>query len=354
MAEQLSKIVEQLQLVTEMVERNTMQKYGSKASVGEFNSFFYFTNFPAQAWLATTPNSAFRSSARDLIDAHQSAMKIKRDAGQVKEVEHVQGDSKELLRQLMALYFPNQRVEVISERPYSCRVTNRNLESIRYIGKTDAVIKSTDYNIAVLCWEIKNLLVDLEGKGEIAQLAAEVSGELEVMLNLFDFKPLRYTAVLTNGLGFLFIMATIVNGVFVWRHSPLVTHAADAAKMIEGCFAVAAEILRSCSESLNMSMERLHIHDNDGDDSGKHNETRGDDDDDTKSNSQDASSDRTCQVLKGVTGNAVGNNKIGGAKTTENGTETLKSDNSQDYRYAPLTISNVDLFNRMRGGIFSF
>ena len=71
-------------------------------------------------------------------------MKNKRDdTGFVKEVEHVQGESKALLQQLMDLYFPDQYVEMIPERTYSCKIVNRHMESIIYSGKTAAVIKST-------------------------------------------------------------------------------------------------------------------------------------------------------------------------------------------------------------------
>ena len=152
-------------------------------------------------------------------------MKIKRDTGLVNEVAHAQSDSKDLLQQLMNLYFVDKQVVLIPERPYSCKVTNRALESIRYFGKTSAVIKSAECDIAALCWEIKNQLIDLQGKGAIAQTAAEVAGELEAMYNKFDIKPRRYAAVLTNGVAFLFIKATLVNGVYSWTHSPLVSNA---------------------------------------------------------------------------------------------------------------------------------
>eukprot|EP00981_Chlorochromonas_danica_P002882 scaffold575_cov170-Ochromonas_danica.AAC.2 len=64
------------------------------------------------------------------------------------------------------------------------------------------------------------------------------------MLNRFDIKPRKYAAVLTNGVSFLFVMATLINGVYSWTHSLLVTSAAAAARMIEGCFAIADEVLR--------------------------------------------------------------------------------------------------------------
>lgn len=354
MVEQLTKMVEQqtiignqLQYVVELVERKTVKKDGSQASVGEFNRFFSFSIFPAETWLTAPANTAFRNSARDLIRAHQSAMKIKRDAGLVKEVEHVQGESKELLQQLMNLYFYGQHVEIIPERPYSCKITNRALESIRYSGKTDAVIKSTEYDIAALCWEIKNQLIDLRGRAEIAQTAAEVAGELEAMLNRFDIKPPRYAAVLTNGVAFLFIMATLVNGVYSWTHSPLVTNAFSAAAMIEGCFAVAAEVLQLFTESFDVPIERLQL-----DDIGDHAESGGAGDG-AKSGSMGASLGGISRALRSVIGGASGTKTAGGAKTTKKGMGTKKSGNSQDYRFAPLTIPNVDLFNRMRGNIFS-
>jgi hypothetical protein len=347
-AEQLSIIVNQLQYVVELVERKTAQKNGSQASVGEFNRFFSFSIFPAETWLTAPANTAFRNSARDLIRAHQSAMKIKRDAGLVKEVEHVQGESKELLQQLMNLYFHGQHVEIIPERPYSCQITNRALESIRYSGKTDAVIKSTEYDIAALCWEIKNQLIDLRGGGEIAQTAAEVAGELEAMLNRFDIKPPRYAAVLTNGVAFLFIMATLVNGVYSWTHSPLVTNASSAAAMIEGCFAVAAEMLQLFTESFDVPIERLQLDDIDGDDNGDHTESGGAGD-----GAKSGSMGWISRAVRSVIGGASGTKTVGGAKTTKKGMGTKKSGNSQDYRFAPLTMPNVDLFNRMRGNILS-
>lgn len=336
-----------------MVERKTVKKDGSQASVGEFNRFFSFSIFPAETWLTAPANTAFRNTARDLIRAHQSAMKIKRDAGLVKEVEHVQGDSKKLLQQLMDLYFPGEHVELIPERPYSCKVTNRALESIRYSGKTDAVIKSTEYDIAALCWEIKNQLIDLRGGGEIAQTAAEVSGELEAMLNRFDIKPRRYAAVLTNGMAFLFVMATLVNGVYSWTHSPLVTNAASAAAMIEGCFAVATEVLQLFAESFNVPIERLRLDDADGDDRGDHTESGGAGDG-AKSGSKGTSLGGIGRALRSVIGSASGNKTAGEGKVTKKGIGNKKSGDSQDYRFAPLTISNVELFNRMRGSIFSF
>ena len=210
-------MADQLQYIVKMFERKTATKDGSKASVGEFNRFFSFSIFPAEAWLTAPANLAFRNSAHDLIRAYQSDMKSKRDAGSVKGVEHVQGDSKKLLQQLTNIFFHGQHVEIKSERPYSCKITNRSLESIRYSGKTDAVIKSTEYDMAALCWEIKNQLVDLLGGGEIVQTGAEVAGELEAMLNRFDVKPPRYAAVLTNGVAFLFVMATAC----ILGHTPL-------------------------------------------------------------------------------------------------------------------------------------
>jgi len=353
--EQLAIIGNHLQYVVELVERKTAKKDGSQASVGEFNRFFSFSTFPAETWLTAPANTAFRNSARDLIRAHQSAMKIKRNAGLVKEVEHVQGDSKELLQQLMNLYFVGEHVELIPERPYSCKVTNRALESIRYSGKTDAVIKSSEYDIAALCWEIKNQLIDLRGGGEIAQTAAEVAGELEAMFNRFDIKPRRYAAVLTNGVAFLFVMATLVNGVYSWRHSPLVTNAASAAAMIEGCFAVAAEVLQLFTESFDVPIERLHLEDADGDNgSGRDHTESGGAGGSAKSGSLGASLGGINRALRSATSGAAATKASGGANTTKKDIGPKKSVNSQDYRYAPLTMPNVDLFNKMRGGLFSF
>eukprot|EP01036_Dinobryon_divergens_P023310 gene23310-31640_t len=232
MVEQLTIFGNQLQYVIELVERKTALKDGSKASVEEFNRFFSFSIFPAETWLTAPANMTFRNSARDLIRAHQSAMKIKRDAGLVNEVEH---ESKELLQQLTNLYFHGQHVEIIPERPYSCKITNRALESIRYSGKTDAVIKSTERDCADGC---------ISGWG--------AGGHVEQV-------PPRYAAVLTNGVGFLFVMATIVNGAYSWRHSPLVTNAASAAAMIEGSFVVAAEVLQLSTESFDFPIERLQL-----------------------------------------------------------------------------------------------
>ena len=69
-------------------------KEGSQASVGEFRKFFSFSKFPAAIWLTAPANTVLRHSASDLIHSHQLVMKIKRDAGFVNEVEHVQGESK--------------------------------------------------------------------------------------------------------------------------------------------------------------------------------------------------------------------------------------------------------------------
>jgi hypothetical protein len=324
--------------------------------VGDFNRFFSFSIFPAETWL-TAPadtNMAFRNSARELIRSHQAAMKIKRDAGLVNEVAHVQSDSKDLLQQLMDLYFVGEHVELVPERPYSCKVTNRALESIRYSGKTDAVIKSTEYDIAALCWKIKNQLIDLRGGGEIAQTAAEVAGELEAMFNRFDIKPRRYAAVLTNGVAFLFIMATVVNGVYSWTHSPLVTNAASTAAMIEGCFAVAAEVLQLFTESFDVPLERLQLEDADGDDDGGRDHTEsGGASGGAKSGSLGALLGGISRALRSANGGAA-TKTSGGAKTTKKDIGPKKSVKSQDYRYAPLTMSNVDLFNRMRGSLFSF
>ena len=51
-------------------------------------------------------------------------------------------------------------------------------------------------------------------RGEIAQTAAEVAGELEGMFYRFDMKLRIYATVLTNGVAFLFVMATLVNGAY--------------------------------------------------------------------------------------------------------------------------------------------
>jgi hypothetical protein len=353
---QLQNVVgNQLQHVVGLLERKTIEKDGSRASVGEFNNFFSFSPFRADAWVTTTPNEAFRKSASELIRSHQSAMKIKRDEGLVNEVMHVQGDSKDLLQQLMDLYFVDERVELIPERPYSCTVTNRDNESVKYRGKTDAVIKSTECDIAVLCWEIKSQLIDLRGGGEIAQTAAEMSGELEAMLKRFNIKPRRYAAVLTNGVGFLFVMATLVEGFYSWRHSPLVTKADSAAAMIEGCFAVAAEVLQLLTESFDLPFERLQLEDADGDDGGGRNHTNSDGADrGTKSVSLGASLSGFGRVLRSAISGPAASKTSGLAKTTKKDIGPKKSVNSQDYRYAPLTIPNVDLFNKMQGSLFSF
>ena len=202
----------------------------------------------------------------------------------------------------MDLYFPDQYVEIIpEERTYSCRITNRHMESIIYSGKTAAVIKSTEYDIAALCWEIKSQLIDFEGGGKIAQTAAKMAGELEAMFDSFDFKPPRYAAVLTNnGVAFIFVMATLVHGKYSWRHSPSVTDAETAAKMIEGSFAVAAELLQLFNAFLNVPIERLQL----DDDNGDHTESD------------------ECEAGDGA-----------------------KSADSQDYRFASLTIPNVEMIN---------
>ena len=352
MVEKLSNIGNQLQYVIDMVERKTAKKDGSHASVGDFRKFFSFSKFPAATWLTDPANTAFRHSASNLIRSHQLAMKNKLDAGLVKEVEHVQGESKALLQQLMDLYFPDQYVEIIPERPYSCKITNRALESIRYSGKTDAVIKSTEYDIAALCWEIKNQLIVLEGGGEIAQTAAQMAGELDAMFDSFDFKPPRYAAVLTNGVAFLFVMATLVNGKYSWRHSSSVTDAETAAKMIEGSLAVAAELLQLFNKLFNVPIERLKLDDDHGD------HTESDEaGDGAKSGSIGQSLGGTDRVPRRVViGGASSGTKTttGGANATKKGTGTKKSGDSQDYRFASLTIPNVEMFNRTRGGIFSF
>ena len=286
-------------------------------------------------------------------------MKLKLDAGLVKEVEHVHDDSKELLQQLINLYFPDNNVEVIPERPYSCKITNRLADSIVFIGKTDAVIKSTECDFAVLCWEIKNQLNSL-GRGEIAQTAAEISGELEAMFHRFNVKPRRYAGVLTNGRHFVFTMATIVNGMYSWRHSRLIDDAANAAAMMEGCFAIAVEVLQLLNESLDVPAERLQLDNKDGassgggSGSGGHSK-RGGADDGTKTESKGAAlllgSNR---ARRGTTGRGSGtkSSTTKGVKATKKSiTGTKTSSNSQDYRFAPLTISNVDIFNETRGSL---
>jgi hypothetical protein len=48
-----------------------------------------------------------------------------------------------------------------------------------------------------------------------------LAGGLDAMMfDSFDFKPPRYAAVLSNGMAFLFVMATLVHGKYSWRHSP--------------------------------------------------------------------------------------------------------------------------------------
>ena len=354
--DKITKLGDQLQYIVELVERKTVQKDGSKASVGEFKFFFAFSNCPAGAWLTNLKNTEFSKSAPKLISVHKIKMIKKRDAGLVDEVAHVQGDSKVLLQQLMDLYFAGQHVELMSERPYSCKVTNRALESIRYNGNTDAVIKCTEYDIAVLCWEVKNQLVNLLSRSEIAQTAAEVAGELEVMFNTFDIKPRRYAAVLTNGVAFLFIMATLVNGVYSWIHSPLVDNADSAAAMIEGCFAIATEVLQLLDDSFHINMGTMQLVDSDNNDNGS---GRGHTESDeagssAKSGALGSSLGGFTRSIRSFIGGANATKSSGGANATKKDIGPKKSDNSQDYRYAPLTMSYVDLFNKMRGSLFSF
>ena len=118
--EQLTYIVNQLKYVVKLLEVKTAKKDGSQASVEDFNRYFWFSNFPAETWLTTLANTVFRASACALIRAHQSAMKAKRDAGLGNDAMHVKSDSKDLLQRLMDLYFAVGRIELISERPYSC------------------------------------------------------------------------------------------------------------------------------------------------------------------------------------------------------------------------------------------
>eukprot|EP01039_Chlorochromonas_danica_P011190 gene11190-12478_t len=330
-------------------ERRTVKKDGSKASVGDYNRFFSFSIFPAEGWLANNAvaRPAFRTSACPLIAAHQLAMKGKLGKGLAREVEDVQPESKALLQQLMDLYFAGEQVRLISERPYSCKVTNRALESVVYSGKTDAVIKSSEYDVAVLCWEVKNQRIDLRDGGEIAQTAAEVSGELENMLNRFDIKPRKYAAVLTNGVSFLFVMATLINGVYSWTHSLLVTSAAAAARMIEGCFAIADEVLRLLTETFEIPMVRLRLEDdNDGNDANYDPKSSGGGGGDPKKSGSLAAIGRQFRsAFSGAAGSKTGTE----AKKKHKAIGQIKSGNSQDYRYAPLTMSNVDLFNKMWG-----
>ena len=92
-----------------------------------------------------------------------------------------------------------------------------------------------------------------------------------------------------------------------------------------------------------MRIERAaRLDDIDGDDSGDHTESGGAGDG-AKSGSMGASLGGIRSALRSVIGGASG------SKSLVMGTK--KSGNSLDYRFAPLTIPNVHLFNSMRGSI---
>eukprot|EP01039_Chlorochromonas_danica_P001617 gene1616-1766_t len=123
-------------------------------------------------------------------------------------------------------------------------------------------------------------------------------------------------------------MATLINGVYSWTHSHLVTSATAAAAMIEGCFAITDEVLRLLTETLEIPMS-----------------SGGGGGDPKKSGSLAAIGRQFRSVFSGTAGSKSGTE----AKKKHEAIGQIKSGNSQDYRYAPLTMSNVDLFNKMRG-----
>ena len=127
--------------------------------------------------------------------------------------------------------------------------------------------------------------------------------------------------------------------------------------MIEGCFAVTAEVLQLLTETFDVPLERLQLEDDDCDDgddgsSQDHAESDGAGGD-AKSGSLGASSSGSSRIRRSDSSGAA-TKTSDGTKTNKENIGPKKSAKSQDYRYAPLIMSNVDLFNRMQGSLFSF
>ena len=120
-------------------------------------------------------------------------------------------------------------------------------------------------------------------------------------------------------------------------------------------------MLQLLNESLDVPAERLQWDNKDGassggggSGSGGHSK-RGGADDGTKTESKGVAllvgSDR---ARRGTTGRGSGtkSSTTKGVKATKKSiTGTKTSSNSRDYRFAPLTISNVDIFNETRGSL---
>eukprot|EP00981_Chlorochromonas_danica_P016275 scaffold16457_cov894-Ochromonas_danica.AAC.1 len=117
--------------------------------------------------------------------------------------------------------------------------------------------------------------------------------------------------------------------------------------MIEGCFAIADEVLRLLTETFEIPMVRLRLEDdNDGNDANYDPKSSGGGGGDPKKSGSLAAIGRQFRsAFSGAAGSKTGTE----AKKKHKAIGQIKSGNSQDYRYAPLTMSNVDLFNKMWG-----
>jgi hypothetical protein len=227
-----------------MIERICPTEEPSEIEKSHALTYFHFKPVTNWHW-AVKPESSF-SAGIDLINAHMMSMCRKRDDGCTDEVKDVQPESKQLLKDLLSIYFDgNKKVLIESERDYLCTITNRLMDSIKYEGETDAVVIS-NFNAGLFCWEIKNQNINLDGK-VLTQLGAQMGGELEYLRNNYGIRPERFAGVATNGIGFVFALAVRDSGHFVykWFHSEPVTDAAMVMAMIRGCFVIANTVLNT-------------------------------------------------------------------------------------------------------------
>eukprot|EP00981_Chlorochromonas_danica_P001907 scaffold398_cov177-Ochromonas_danica.AAC.6 len=112
---------------------------------------------------------------------------------------------------------------------------------------------------------------------------------------------------------------------------------------------IADEVLRLSTETLEIPMVRLHLEDDDdGNDANYDPKSSGGGGgggggDPKKSGFLAAIGRQFRSAFSGAAGSKTGTE----AKKKHKAIGQIKSGNSQDYRYAPLTMSNVDLFNKM-------
>jgi predicted nuclease with TOPRIM domain len=330
-AEKLSKMDANLE---QLVKLNGPASVAGSAANGEHSLLFCFAGGPCSKWMAPSANMAFRNEATELIKDHLSLMHRQYDEGCVDEKRYVQPPSKELLQSLMDLYFSDNQVRMQPEREYIGTVCDCNDLPLTFRGRCDAVILCDSTNFGVLCWEVKNLAEKLNN-GFIAQVGTQMAGELDAIYNFYRKKAPKLAGVLTNGREFVFLLASFEEDRYTWRCSKVIVEASMIAEMIEGCFSIASSLLEFLGDDTSFKDDK-----GDGADDGSDGEVAGE-----ARGGIGALFGRITRSTTRAFGHGAETKKSSDIKGSKNGGGRQKSNRW----LAPLTVANVELFNRLLG-----